>query len=134
MKQHTAAVTLLVPGYDDAIAYYVGKLGFKLIEDTVLSAAKRWVVVAPPGTGETGLLLALADSPNQQQAIGNQTGGRVFLILKTDDFDRDFARFKQAGIEFLEAPRLESYGKVVVFRDAFGNKWDLIEPLAKHPC
>ncbi len=130
MKQHIAAVALLVPGYDEAIAYYVGKLGFKLVEDTTLSPAKRWVVVAPPGSGETGLLLAQADSPDQRQAIGNQAGGRVFLILKTDDFDRDFARFKQAGIEFLEDPRLEAYGKVVVFRDAFGNKWDLIEPLA----
>ncbi len=130
MKQHIAAVALLVRGYDEAIAYYVGKLGFKLVEDTALSPAKRWVVVAPPGSGETGLLLAQADSPEQRQAIGNQAGGRVFLILKTDDFDRDFARFKQAGIEFLEDPRLEAYGKVVVFRDAFGNKWDLIEPLA----
>jgi len=126
MKQHVAAVTLLVPNYDKAIAYYVGKLGFRLVEDTVLSPITRWVVVAPPGNGETCLLLAQADSPNQLEAIGNQTGGRVFLILKTDDFDR----FKQAGIEFLEAPRLEAYGKVVVFRDAFGNKWDLIEPLA----
>ena len=130
MKQHIAAITLLVSDYDKAIAYYVGKLGFKLIEDTELSPTKRWVVVAPRGKGETGLLLAQADSPNQRQTIGNQTGGRVFLILKTDDFDRDFARFKQAGIEFLEEPRLEAYGKVVVFRDAFGNKWDLIEPLA----
>ena len=131
MKQHISAVTLLVPDYDKAIAYYVGMLGFKLIEDTALSPTKRWVVVAPPGNGETGLLLAQADSPDQQLAIGNQTGGRIFLILKTDDFDRDFARFKQAGVEFLEEPRLETYGKVVVFRDAFGNKWDLIEPLAK---
>jgi catechol 2,3-dioxygenase-like lactoylglutathione lyase family enzyme len=131
MKQHISAVTLLVPDYDKAIAYYVGMLGFELIEDTALSPTKRWVVVAPPGNGGTGLLLARADSPDQQLAIGNQTGGRVFLILKTDDFDRDFARFKQAGVEFLEEPRLETYGKVVVFRDAFGNKWDLIEPLAK---
>ena len=131
MKQHLAAVTLLVPDYDKAIAYYLGKLGFKLVEDTALSATKRWVVVAPPGSGETGPLLAQADSPNQRESIGNQAGGRVFLILKTDDFDRDFARFKRAGIEFLEAPRLEAYGKVAVFRDAFGNKWDLIEPLAK---
>jgi catechol 2,3-dioxygenase-like lactoylglutathione lyase family enzyme len=130
MKQHIAAVTLLVPDYDQAIAYYVGKLGFRLVEDTALSAAKRWVVVAPPGNAGTGLLLAQADSPNQWQAIGNQSGGRVFFILKTDDFDRDFARFKEAGIEFLEEPRKEAYGKVVVFRDAFGNKWDLIEPLA----
>ncbi len=131
MKQHIAAVTLLVPDYDKAIAYYVGKLGFRLVEDTALSPTKRWVVVAPPGNGETGLLLAQADSPAQREAIGNQSGGRVFLILKTDGFDRDFARFKQAGIEFLEEPRKEAYGKVVVFRDAFGNKWDLIEPLAK---
>ena len=130
MKQHIAAITLLVPDYDKAIAYYVGKLGFRLVEDTALSATKRWVVVAPPGNGETGILLAQADSPKQRQAIGNQTGGRVFLILKTDDFDRDFNRFKRAGIEFLEEPRKEAYGKVVVFRDAFGNKWDLIEPLA----
>ena len=128
MKQHIAAVTLLVPDYDKAIAYYVGKLGFTLAEDTALPPTKRWVVVAPPGNGETGLLLAQADSPDQRQAIGDQAGGRVFLILKTDDFDRDFARFKRAGIEFLEEPRLEPYGKVVVFRDAFGNKWDLIEP------
>jgi catechol 2,3-dioxygenase-like lactoylglutathione lyase family enzyme len=133
MKQHIAAVTLLVPGYDEAIAYYIGKLGFKLIEDTALSATKRWVVVAPPENGETGLLLAQADSPDQQEAIGNQAGGRVFLILKTDDFDRDYTRFKKAGIEFLEDPRMEAYGKVVVFRDAFGNKWDLIEPLANQP-
>jgi catechol 2,3-dioxygenase-like lactoylglutathione lyase family enzyme len=131
MKQHIAAVTLLVPDYDKAIVYYVGKLGFTLAEDTALSPAKRWVVVSPPGNGETALLLAQADSPDQRQAIGDQAGGRVFLILKTDDFDRDFARFKRAGIEFLEEPRLEPYGKVVVFRDAFGNKWDLIEPLAK---
>ena len=133
MKQHISAVTLLVPDYDKAIAYYVGKLGFRLIENTTLSGTKRWVVVAPPGSGETGLLLAQADSREQREAIGNQAGGRVFLLLKTDDFDRDYARFKQAGIEFLEEPRMESYGKVVVFRDAFGNKWDLIEPLANHP-
>ena len=133
MKQHIAAMTLLVPDYDKAIAYFVGKLGFKLVEDTALSPTKRWVVVAPPGSGETGLLLAQADSPEQRAAVGNQTGGRVFLILKTDGFDRDYARYKRAGIEFLEEPRMETYGKVVVFRDIFGNKWDLIEPLANHP-
>ena len=133
MKQHISALALLVPGYDEAIAYYVGKLGFKLVEDTALSPTKRWVVVAPPGNSETGLLLAQADSANQRRAIGNQAGGRVFLFLKTDDFDRDFARFQKAGIEFLEDPRLEAYGKVAVFRDAFGNKWDLIEPLANPP-
>jgi catechol 2,3-dioxygenase-like lactoylglutathione lyase family enzyme len=131
--QHISAVTVVVPDYDQAIAFYVGGLGFRLIEDTILSPGKRWVVVAPPGSSETGLLLAQADSKAQNKAIGNQAGGRVFLILKTDDFDRDHAKFKQAGIEFLEEPRLEAYGKVAVFRDAFGNKWDLIEPLANQP-
>jgi catechol 2,3-dioxygenase-like lactoylglutathione lyase family enzyme len=130
MPQHLSAVALLVPDYDEAIAYYVGRLGFTLREDTPLSPTKRWVVVAPPGSTETGLLLAQADSAAQRQAIGNQTGGRVFLILKTDDFDRDFTRFKGQGVEFLEEPRLEAYGKVAVFRDAFGNTWDLIQPAA----
>ena len=130
MTQHISAVTLVVPDYDEAIAFYVDRLGFKLVEDTILSASKRWVVVTPPGSHETGLLLAKADSASQGAAIGNQTGGRVFLILKTDDFDRDYARFNRAGIEFLEEPRLEAHGKVVVFRDAFGNKWDLIQPNA----
>lgn len=131
--QHISIVTVVVPDYDEAIAFYVGRLGFRLVEDAVLSPGKRWVVVAPPGSSETGLLLAQADSKAQIRTIGNQTGDRVFLILKTDDFDRDHARFKKAGIEFLEEPRLEAYGKVVVFRDVFGNKWDLIEPLANQP-
>ena len=131
--QHISAVTVVVPDYDEAIAFYVGRLGFRLVEDAALSPGKRWVVVAPPGISETGILLAQADSNQQSEAIGNQTGGRVFLILKTDDFDRDYAKFKRAGIEFLEEPRLEAYGKVVVFRDVFGNKWDLIEPLANQP-
>ena len=130
MTQHISAVTLVVPDYDEAIAFYVDRLGFKLVEDTILSASKRRVVVTPPGSHETGLLLAKADSACQGAAIGNQAGGRVFLILKTDDFDHDYARFNRAGIEFLEEPRLEAYGKVVVFRDAFGNKWDLIQPNA----
>ena len=133
MKQHISAVTLVVPDYDEAIAFYLEKLGFRLVEDTALSATKRWVVVAPQGSQETGLLLAKADSATQSAAIGSQAGGRVFLILKTDDFERDYERFKEAGIEFLEEPRTEAYGKVVVFRDAFGNKWDLIEPLANNP-
>ena len=127
MKQFISAVALLIPEYDEAIAYYVGRLGFRLVEDTRLSETKRWVVVAPPGSSETGLLLAQADSEAQRAAIGNQNGGRVFLILNTDDFDCDFARFKRAGITFLEEPRLEAYGKVAVFRDAFGNTWDLIQ-------
>ena len=133
MTQHISAVTVVVPDYDEAIAFYVGRLGFRLVEDMALSPRKRWVVVAPPGSGETGLLLAQADSKEQIKTIGNQAGGRVFLILKTDDFDRDYTKFKRAGIEFLEEPRLEAYGKVAVFRDSFGNKWDLIEPLANQP-
>ena len=133
MVQHISAVTIVVPDYDQAIAFYVDKLGFRLIEDVALSATKRWIIVAPPGSHETGLLLAKADSATQTAAIGSQAGGRVFLILKTDDFDRDHVKFRLAGIEFLEEPRFEAYGKVAVFRDIFGNKWDLIEPLAKQP-
>ncbi len=128
MSQHLAAVSLVVPDYDEAIAFYVGKLGFARIEDTPLGAGKRWVLVAPPGAVETRLLLAKADSDLQRRAIGNQTGGRVFLFLHTDDFDRDYNAYLKAGIDFLEKTRLEPYGKVVVFRDPFGNQWDLIEP------
>ncbi|TYC49738.1 VOC family protein [Rhodobacterales bacterium] len=127
MQQHLGAIALLVPDYDEAIAFYVGKAGFELIEDTRLSETKRWVQVAPKGSNETRLLLAKADGPDQLAAIGNQTGGRVFLFLNTDDFDRDHAAMTAAGITFLEAPRDEPYGKVAVFRDPFGNKWDLIE-------
>jgi catechol 2,3-dioxygenase-like lactoylglutathione lyase family enzyme len=129
--QHISALTIVVSDYDQAIDYYIGKLGFHLLEDTFLSPTKRWVIVAPLGATETGLLLAKADSPEQSAAIGNQSGGRVFLFLKTDDFDRDYTKFLAAGIEFLEEPRAEAYGKVVVFQDTFGNKWDLIGPLAK---
>lgn len=128
MKQVISAVTVVVPDYDAAISFYVDKLGFDLIEDQALSGSKRWVLVAPPGSHETRLLLAQADSTAQSQSIGNQTGGRVFLFLSTDDFDRDFDRYSQAGVRFLEAPRSEPYGTVAVFEDPFGNKWDLIEP------
>lgn len=127
MKQVIGALTLVVPDYDRAIAFYTQKLGFDLIEDTRLSATKRWVLVAPKGSTETRLLLARADGPNQEAAIGNQAGGRVFLFLETDDFDRDHQAMLGAGVTFLEAPRVEPYGKVAVFRDPFGNKWDLIE-------
>lgn len=127
MQQTIGAIALLVPDYDTAIAFYVGKLGFDLIEDTHLSEAKRWVLVAPPGSSETRLLLAQADGQDQVHAIGKQTGGRVFLFLHTDDFDRDHARMLANEVEFLEGPREEVYGKVAVFRDPFGNKWDLIE-------
>ncbi|WP_421980023.1 VOC family protein [Roseibium sp.] len=127
MQQTIGAIALLVPDYDAAIAFYVGKLGFDLIEDTHLSEVKRWVLVAPPGSSETRLLLAQADGQDQVNAIGKQTGGRVFLFLYTDDFDRDHGRMLANDVEFLENPREEVYGKVAVFRDPFGNKWDLIE-------
>lgn len=128
MKQHIGAIALVVPDYDDALAFYVGVLDFDLIEDTRLGEAKRWVLVAPKGSTETRLLLARADGPDQTATIGNQTGGRVFLFLTTDDFDRDFDKMQASGVLFLEAPRTEAYGKVAVFRDPFGNKWDLIQP------
>lgn len=127
MKQMIGAIALVVPDYDEAIAYYTGKLGFDLIEDTHLGVNKRWVLVAPKGSTETRILLAQADGDSQQAAIGNQTGGRVFLFLHTDDFDRDHQAMLGAGVTFLEAPRQEAYGKVAVFQDPFGNKWDLIQ-------
>jgi catechol 2,3-dioxygenase-like lactoylglutathione lyase family enzyme len=128
MTQHLAAIALVVPDYDEAIAFYVGKLGFELIEDTKLSDTKRWVLVAPPGSRETRLLLAKADNPEQKTRIGDQTGGRVFLFLHTDDFARDYERMREHGIRFVESPRDEAYGTVAVFVDPYGNKWDLIQP------
>ena len=126
--QHISAVTLVVPDYDEALAYYVGTLGFTLIEDTALSTTKRWVLVAPPGSSETRLLLAKAASDAQSAVIGGQTGGRVFLFLATDDFARDRRRLEAAGVRFLEPTRHEPYGTVAVFVDPFGNRWDLIQP------
>lgn len=128
MKQFISAVALVVPDYDAAIVFYVESLGFTLVEDTPLSETKRWVLVAPPGSSETRLLLAKADGEAEVQAIGNQTGGRVLLFLMTDDFERDHAKMTARGVTFLETPRHETYGQVVVFQDPFGNKWDLIEP------
>ena len=128
MKRHLAAVTLVVPDYDEAIDYYVGRLGFHLVEDTPLEADKRWVFVAPSVGASSGFLLAKAATQEQTAAIGAQTGGRVFLFLHTDNFYRDYNAWKEKGVEFTEAPREESYGTVVVFRDLFGNKWDLIQP------
>lgn len=127
MKQVIGALALVVPDYDLAIAFYTQKLGFDLIENTRLSDGKRWVLVAPRGSTETRLLLALAANDDQRAAIGNQTGGREFLFLETDDFDRDHQAMLAAGVTFLEEPRVEPYGKVAVFQDPFGNKWDLIE-------
>ena len=126
MGQHLSAVTVLVPDYDAGIAFYRGKLGFALVEDRAMSASKRWVLVAPPGAHETRLLLAKADGAAQTARIGDQTGGRVFLFLQTGNFGRDHEAMLTKGVEFLETPRTEAYGKVAVFRDPFGNKWDLI--------
>lgn len=127
MSQTIANVTLLVPDYDAGIAFYVGQLGFELLEDTKLSQTKRWVRVAPAGA-ETALLLAKADGAAQEAAIGNQTGGRVSFFLYTDDFARDYAAMQAKGVTFREAPRHEPYGSVAVFEDPFDNLWDLIEP------
>jgi len=122
-----SAVSLLVRDYDEAIGFYVGKLGFELVEDANLGGGKRWVRVRPRG-GEATLLLAKATTAEQQAAVGAQAGGRVWLFLETDDFDRDHAAFTAAGVRFREAPRREPYGKVAVFEDLYGNAWDLIEP------
>jgi catechol 2,3-dioxygenase-like lactoylglutathione lyase family enzyme len=129
MRQHLNAMALLVKDYDEAIEYFTRILCFQLIEDTQLTAEKRWVVVAPPGSGNgCKILLAKAANERQLSAVGNQCGGRVFLFLHTDDFERDYQRMKKAGVDFLEEPREEVYGRVAVFQDLYGNRWDLIEP------
>ena len=128
MTQHLAAIALVVRNYDEALDFYVGKLGFALIEDTRMSDTKRWVLVAPAGAKEMRLLLAKADNPEQKTSIGNQSGGRVFLFLHTDDFQRDYETYRNRGVRFLEPPRHERYGTVAVFVDLYGNKWDLIQP------
>lgn len=128
MKQHIAALALVVRNYDEAIAFYTEKLGFDLIEDTPLDAGKRWVLVAPPGATGARLLLAKAANDEQLARIGDQTGGRVFLFLHTDDFWRDHRAMTEHGIKFREAPREERYGTVVVFEDLYGNLWDLVQP------
>jgi catechol 2,3-dioxygenase-like lactoylglutathione lyase family enzyme len=117
-----------VHDYDEALAFFVGRLGFRVLEDTPLTPTKRWVVVAPDGARDAALLLARAVGPEQQAAVGRQGGGRVFLFLHTDDFARDYAAFQARGVRFVEAPRVEAYGRVVVFEDLYGNRWDLIEP------
>ena len=127
MSRSVSAISLLVPDYDAGIAFYVGKLGFTLVEDTPLHDGKRWVLVSPDDGAQTRLLLTRAADSAQQATIGNQAGGRVFLFLRTEDFDADYERFTAAGVRFLEAPRDEAYGKVAVFEDPFGNKWDLIQ-------
>jgi len=128
MEQTIIHVALVVRDYDEAIKFFCQKLHFELVEDTYQPAQdKRWVVVSPPGSGGTNLLLARASTPDQEAAIGNQTGGRVFLFLSTDDFWRDYNEMLSLGIKFVREPKTESYGTVAVFEDLYGNLWDLIE-------
>ena len=128
MKQTIGYVSLVVRDYDEAIKFYVETLDFVLIEDTLVeSQNKRWVLVAPPGSAECRLLLARAVGQEQESRIGNQTGGRVFLFLHTDDFWRDFRRYRERGVVFIREPKEESYGTVAVFRDLYGNLWDLLQ-------
>ena len=129
MRQTIALVTVVVRDYDEAIDFYVAKLGFTLVEDTVMPGLdKRWVVVAPPGAVESRLLLARAVGQEQLSRVGNQTGGRVFLFLHTDDFWRDFHAFQAKGVVFVREPIVEPYGTVAVFQDVCGNLWDLVQP------
>lgn len=121
-------LSLVVPDYDEAIAYYTQTLGFELLEDSPRENGKRWVVVKPVGNCSASLLLAKAANDQQKSSIGNQTGGRVFLFLHTDDFWRDYHLYQSRGVEFLYEPRQEEYGTVAVFVDRYGNKWDLIQP------
>ncbi len=123
-----AHVAFLVRDYDEAVTWFTEKLGFTLVEDTVTGAGKRWVLVAPPGASGTSLLLARAATEEQVRLVGNQSAGRVFLFLRTEDFPREYARMRARGVVFLENPRAEAYGTVAVFQDLYGNKWDLLGP------
>jgi catechol 2,3-dioxygenase-like lactoylglutathione lyase family enzyme len=134
MNQSLGLVSLVVREYDAAITFFVGILGFTLIEDTPIpEQGKRWVVVAPPGASGARLLLARASTVEQEARIGNQTGGRVFLFLHTDDFDRDYQSYRSRGVRFVREPREEPYGKVAVFEDLYGNLWDLLQPRSSRP-
>jgi catechol 2,3-dioxygenase-like lactoylglutathione lyase family enzyme len=129
MTQALALVSLVVRDYDEALNFFAGTLGFIVVEDTYIPEQdKRWIVIAPPGSTGACLLLARASNLEQTAHIGNQTGGRVFLFLHTDDFRRDYERYKGKGVEFVRPPREEPYGTVAVFRDLYGNLWDLIQP------
>jgi catechol 2,3-dioxygenase-like lactoylglutathione lyase family enzyme len=131
-QQSIGLVSLVVRDYDEALDFFVGILGFTLAEDTyVAKQDKRWVVVSPPGANESGILLARASTPEQVSRIGNQTGGRVFLFLYTDDFWRDYDLLKAKGVEFIRTPAEHPYGIVAVFKDLYGNHWDLLQPLRK---
>ncbi|MBL7845004.1 MAG: VOC family protein [Cyclobacteriaceae bacterium] len=128
MKQNLAHIALVVDDYDKAIEFYTRKLNFRLVEDTVLTESKRWVRMAPPGSDGCCLLLAKAANDEQRSRIGNQTGGRVFLFLHTDDFHRDFENLKKNNVTIIREPSIEVYGTVAVFADLYGNLWDLIQP------
>ena len=131
MQQRIAQLALVVNDYDEAIAFYRDKLKFRLVEDSTLSETKRWVVMAPPGDSKTYLLLAKAANEKQLASVGNQTGGRVFLFLHTDNLFRDYERMKTDGVHFVREPSVEEFGTVAVFEDLYGNLWDLIEPIKK---
>ena len=128
MKQQIMHISLVVDDYDEAIQFYTGKLKFVVKEDTVLSETKRWVILSPPGSDVCSLLLAKAATDLQKTRVGNQTGGRVFLFLQTDDLNRDYKNMKGQGISFVREPAEEVWGTVAVFKDLYGNLWDLIEP------
>ncbi len=130
MQQNLAHISIVVNDYDEAIHFYTQILGFQLLEDTQLTPQKRWVLVKPAGSNNgCSLLLAKAANDEQKSRIGNQTGNRVFLFLYTDDFDRDFAKYTNNNVEFIRPPVIEPYGKVAVFKDVYGNLWDLIQPI-----
>ena len=130
MPQSVLLVSLVVRDYDEALTFFVGQLGFDLVEDTPVAEGKRWVVVAPRGARGCQVLLARAATEEQRTRIGNQTGGRVFLFLSTDNFWRDYQNYRSRGIEFVREPKEETYGTVAVFKDLYGNRWDLIQPKA----
>lgn len=133
LNQSLGLVSLLVRDYDEALAFFVGTLGFNLVEDTHVPAQdKRWVVVKPAGASGACLLLARASTPEQEARIGDQAGGRVFLFLYTDDFWRDYASFKAQGVVFIREPQEQAHGTVAVFRDLYGNAWDLLQPNDKN--
>jgi len=128
MQQSIAHIALVVRDYDEALDFYIGKLGFRVVEDTHQPEQdKRWVLISPPGSSGTSLLLARASAPGQEAFIGNQAGGRVFLFLQTDDFWRDYNRMVAAGVSFVRGPSEASYGTVAVFEDLYGNRWDLLQ-------
>lgn len=127
MNRFLPYITFLVKDYDEAIDYFTKKIQFRILEDTKKNGGKRWILISPGGNAESSLLLAKASNDLQKRSVGNQAGGRVAFFLHTDNFDEDYSYMKDHGVEFLEEPRIESYGKVVVFKDLYGNKWDFLQ-------